>query len=133
LIIDADTIYSQGSSSTWANVRGVIVSDGTLRFNGSKLFAWGYLKGEGNVYFENSSEAYDLLDLFDFSGGTIASNISSKCLPFTAWTLNNISCKAYYYSSSTLSGYSHAKLSIVSQVSGTAMIIGKSSSSNALF
>jgi uncharacterized repeat protein (TIGR02543 family) len=132
-MIDADTIYSQGSSSTWANVRGVIVSDGTLRFNGSKLFAWGYLKGEGNVYFENSSEAYDLLDLFDFSGGTIASNISSKCLPFTAWTLNNISCKAYYYSSSTLSGYSHAKLSIVGQVSGTAMIIGKSSSSNALF
>ena len=133
LVIDANVLYSQSYSSTWSNIRGVIVNDGIINLSSSKLYAYGYLKGNGTLNLTNNSSAIDLLDLFDFSGGTIASDIYTKCLPFTAWTLNNISCNAYYYSGSTLTGYSHAILSYVGEQTGSALIIGTTNSSNALF
>ena len=136
LVVNANLVYNQSTSSTWANIRGVLVNDGIINLNnGCSVTAYGYIKGNGTMNLYSGATATDLLNKYDYSGGSIASSIYSSCLPFTAWSINNISCETYYYSGAVLQAFSHIQYKLIStsEAKGTAVIIGSNSSSNCLF
>ena len=58
---------------------------------GGKLYAWGYITGDGTVTAENGAEVWELFQIMDWCGGTEATDRqSADVFPFTQYYVQNI-------------------------------------------
>ena len=58
--------------------------------NGGKLYAWGYITGNGNIIAENGAAVYEYFQVRDWRGGTQSSSMKNKVFPFTQYYVQNI-------------------------------------------
>lgn len=60
---------------------------------GSNLFAWGYITGDGNVIAESGSCVYEDMQFVDFRGGAVCTEMAGneqKVFPFSQYYVQNI-------------------------------------------
>ena len=58
--------------------------------NGSKLYAYGYITGEGLIDLERNSSLNEFFQISDFKGGTKTSSCLDKVFPFNQFYIQNI-------------------------------------------
>lgn len=139
ITVDATIGFSQPNTTITCN-RGVIFNNGEIKFeSGSKGYAYGYIKGNGNVILNNNSSMTDCMHTYDWPGGNAGKNMHNDVMPTVLWSAHNVSCKTKIYAGATYYGFVYAYMStdipIVGKVTidatPTAELIG--TSSNCLF
>lgn len=90
-IVVGSCVYSSGS---WVSSATVIMNNGTIENkSGSEFYAFGYVKGTGEVISKPDSTVYELFIIYDWPGGTNAKSISGESVfPFQTFGFTNISC-----------------------------------------
>lgn len=69
--------------------------------SGTKLYAWGFISGEGNIHARSGSTVYEGF-AFCFRGGTATSNCTGKKIfPFNQYFIQNIECYLHVYYGAT--------------------------------
>ena len=63
--------------------------------NGGKLYAWGYIIGEGQITAKNGASVYENMQIADFRGGSATTavamtNVDWKVFPFSQYYVQNI-------------------------------------------
>lgn len=61
--------------------------------NGSYLYAYGYITGNGIVNAKNGSTITELFQINDFRGGTATSKMGNKVFPFNQYYVQNVECQ----------------------------------------
>ena len=121
------------STVTSVGNRGVILNDGLIICNDSaKITSMGYIIGDGRIELKDNSIALDLFSMYDWSGGTIATNIVSACFPTNTYTFHNIACETLITSNAKYQGYIYI-VAGSSSVNYTLDIIGNNNSTNCIF
>lgn len=94
LIVAAQVGFSQSISTTLVNKHGVIMNNGKIIVKSGEIKAYGYIKGgdSGLIELKSGTTAVDALSIYDWPGGTAASNIYKNVFPTNAYTVHNISC-----------------------------------------
>ncbi len=66
--------------------------------SGAIVYAWGYITGKGLINAKSGSDVYEPLQLGDWKGGTLTSNMNSKkwAFPVTHYFYQNIECPIIY-------------------------------------
>ena len=132
---------ANGSQGAIASVqRGVIYNNGIINaYDTTTIYAYGYIKGMGKLNLYNTSKAHDVLRTINFSGGSAATENSTGLLnrtleivPFSEYTIHNISCETKI--TSNVEYYSYFKTTVGgSNTDYDVLIIGKPDSSSCLF
>lgn len=76
--------------------------------NGSNLYAWGYISGDGKVTAKSGSNVYELMQFMDFRGGSATSSMVSnkqKVFPFSQYYIQNIEAEMTLESGASESVY----------------------------
>lgn len=123
---------NQSVTETQVGNRGVIMNDGLLVFNSnSTMTSYGFTMGNGEIVLNNSSTAMDCLSVFDWPGGSAASNseFHSNCFPMAAYTVHNIACKTIINSGAVYQAFFSFVISVVGPKSVTLTILGTTNSS----
>ena len=98
LTVAAYVGHNQGISTTLAKEHGVLMNNGNLIVqSGCTINAHGYIKGTGLIELKNGATAVDALSIYDWPGGTAASDFYKNAFPTNAYTIHNISCKTKIY------------------------------------
>ena len=98
LTVAAYVGHNQGISTTLAKEHGVLINNGNLIVqSGCTINAHGYIKGTGLIELKNGATAVDTLSIYDWPGGTAASEFYKDAFPTNAYTIHNISCKTKIY------------------------------------
>lgn len=98
LTVAAYVGFNQNISTTLAKEHGVLMNNGNLIVqSGCTINAHGYIKGTGLIELKNGATAVDALSIYDWPGGTAASEFYKDAFPTNAYTIHNISCKTKIY------------------------------------
>ena len=98
LTVAAYVGFNQNISTTLAKEHGVLMNNGNLIVqSGCTINAHGYIKGTGLIELKNGATAVDALSIYDWPGGTAASEFYKYAFPTNAYTIHNISCKTKIY------------------------------------
>lgn len=134
ILVDAEIGFAQ-PNTTITCTRGVLLNFGTINIKtGSKVYAYGFLKGfdNGLLELESGAEAKDCFHTYDWPGGNTATNIYSKVLPLNAWSLHNISCTTKINYGANYSAYMYANMG-GSDVSASMYVIRSDTSKSSMF
>ncbi|MBR1808478.1 MAG: InlB B-repeat-containing protein, partial [Paludibacteraceae bacterium] len=88
--------YATGTTSTQTGVRtyyGYVYMDENSEIilnSGSKLYAWGYISGEGEITAKSGATIYEMFQIQDFRGGTATVGMRSGVFPFSQYYIQNI-------------------------------------------
>ena len=71
------------------------------------LYAWGYIKGDGEVKAYSGSTVYEKMQIADYRGGTATTMITGinkgkKLFPFSQYYVQNIEVKEYIYAGASI-------------------------------
>ena len=58
--------------------------------NGGKLYAWGFISGDGHITAESDATVYEFYQIADFRGGSATSKMENKVFPFSQYFVQNI-------------------------------------------
>lgn len=133
ILVDAEIGYAQ-PNTTITCTRGVLLNLGTINIKtGSKVYAYGFLKGfdNGLLELESGAEAKDCFHTYDWPGGNTATNIYSKVLPLNAWSLHNISCTTKINYGANYSAYMYANMT--TDVTASMYVIRSDTSQSSMF
>ena len=98
LTVAAYVGFNQNISTTLAKEHGVLMNNGNLIVkSGCTINAHGYIKGTGLIELKNDATAVDALSIYDWPGGTAASDFYKNAFPTNAYTIHNISCRTKIY------------------------------------
>lgn len=134
ILVDAEIGFAQ-PNTTITCTRGVLLNLGTINIKtGSKVYAYGFLKGfdNGLLELESGAEAKDCFHTYDWPGGNTATNIYSKVLPLNAWSLHNISCTTKINYGANYSAYMYANMG-GSDVPASMYVIRSDTSKSSMF
>ena len=134
ILVDAEIGFAQ-QNTTITCTRGVLLNLGTINIKtGSKVYAYGFLKGfdNGLLELESGAEAKDCFHTYDWPGGNTATNIYSKVLPLNAWSLHNISCTTKINYGANYSAYMYANMG-GSDVPASMYVIRSDTSKSSMF
>lgn len=134
ILVDAEIGFAQ-PNTTITCTRGVLLNFGTINIKtGSKVYAYGFLKGfdNGLLELESGAEAKDCFHTYDWPGGNTATNIYSKVLPLNAWSLHNISCTTKINYGANYSAYMYANMG-GSDVPASMYVIRSDTSKSSMF
>lgn len=134
ILVDAEIGFAQ-QNITITCTRGVLLNLGTINIKtGSKVYAYGFLKGfdNGLLELESGAEAKDCFHTYDWPGGNTATNIYSKVLPLNAWSLHNISCTTKINYGANYSAYMYANMG-GSDVPASMYVIRSDTSKSSMF
>lgn len=134
ILVDAEIGFAQ-QNTTITCTRGVLLNFGTINIKtGSKVYAYGFLKGfdNGLLELESGAEAKDCFHTYDWPGGNTATNIYSKVLPLNAWSLHNISCTTKINYGANYSAYMYANMG-GSDVPASMYVIRSDTSKSSMF
>lgn len=134
ILVDAEIGFAQ-PNTTITCTRGVLLNFGTINIKtGSKVYAYGFLKGfdNGLLELESGAEAKDCFHTYDWPGGNTATNIYSKVLPLNAWSLHNISCTTKINYGANYSAYMYANMG-GSDVHASMYVIRSDTSKSSMF
>lgn len=134
ILVDAEIGFAQ-QNTTITCTRGVLLNFGTINIKtGSKVYAYGFLKGfdNGLLELESGAEAKDCFHTYDWPGGNTATNIYSKVLPLNAWSLHNISCTTKINYGANYSAYMYANM-VGSDVPASMYVIRSDTSKSSMF
>lgn len=134
ILVDAEIGFTQ-PNTTITCTRGVLLNFGTINIKtGSKVYAYGFLKGfdNGLLELESGAEAKDCFHTYDWPGGNTATNIYSKVLPLNAWSLHNISCTTKINYGANYSAYMYANMG-GSDVPASMYVIRSDTSKSSMF
>ena len=114
---------------------GVLYNDGNITFkSGSKLIAYGFVKGTGIVTCLDGSTCQDVMALWDYGSASQLADVNSAgSWPITIWTIHSISCKLKLYNGSIYNVYTSIYGWSVGTADTTATIIGNTSTTNCMF
>ena len=73
--------------------------------NGGKLYAWGYITGEGSVNAKSGSTVYECFQIKDWRGGSQSSEMENKVFAFSQYYLQNVEVPLTIHSGSALNGF----------------------------
>ena len=133
ILVDAEIGFAQ-PNTTITCTRGVLLNLGTINIKtGSKVYAYGFLKGfdNGLIELESGAEAKDCFHTYDWPGGNTATKIYSKVLPLNAWSLHNISCTTKINYGANYSAYMYANMSTI--VTASMYVIRSDTSKSSMF
>lgn len=133
ILVDAEIGFAQ-PNTTITCTRGVLLNLGTINIKtGSKVYAYGFLKGfdNGLLELESGAEAKDCFHTYDWPGGNTATNIYSKVLPLNAWSLHNISCTTKINYGANYSAYMYANMT--TNVTASMYVIRSDTSQSSMF
>lgn len=122
--LQATQAYLGSPNGTYGQIDMQAGSSITMQ-NGSVLFVWGYITGQGTIDAQRGAEVHEVFQIADFRGGTATKNMvigagcgggaTSKAFPFTQYYVQNIEARltlqygavekvaaAVYVSSSTM-------------------------------
>lgn len=134
ILVDAEIGFAK-PNTTITCTRGVLLNLGTINIKtGSKVYAYGFLKGfdNGLLELESGAEAKDCFHTYDWPGGNTATNIYSKVLPLNAWSLHNISCTTKINYGANYSAYMYANMG-GSDVPASMYVIRSDTSKSSMF
>lgn len=60
--------------------------------NGGKLYAWGFISGDGSVSAESGSTVYEYFQIGNFRGGPKTLAMENRVFPFSQYYVQNIEC-----------------------------------------
>lgn len=106
--------------------------------DGSVLYARGEVTGNGTIFADYGSSIYQLLQVDDWRGGTVTTEIYLSVFPFNEYRVDNIQCPiTYSYGSKLIAQYYVAGVSPLTHrelvAQGDASVIDSGSSGNALY
>lgn len=144
-------IANGAQGGTYATQRGIIYNNGIINVTNGNVYAYGYIKGEGQLNLYGTTKVYDILRTFNWCGGSaiinndkIASggllNKNFTVVPFTEYTLHNISCTTkitstvqyYAYFRTYMSG-SVAGIDLSQNIDANVLLLGTTSDSSCMF
>lgn len=104
---------NQACNSPYSGVRtgnyGAMTIEGNAAVvvaNGGSLYARGLVSGDGAITALNGAKVYQMLQITDYRGGTVTTEIYEKLFPFSAYNLTNITCPiTYEFGSELLAQY----------------------------
>lgn len=134
ILVDAEIGFAQ-QNTTITCTRGVLLNFGTINIKtGSKVYAYGFLKGfdNGLLELESGAEAKDCFHTYDWPGGNTATNIYSEVLPLNAWSLHNISCTTKINYGANYSAYMYANMG-GSDVPASMYVVRSDTSKSSMF
>lgn len=133
---------SDGGRAT-IRTHGVLMNNGTINLSsGCEFFSFGYTKSAsadspGIITAQNGVTIKEFMVMYDWPGGSVASDIYKKVFPINRWSLHNISCKLKVYAGATHYAYTAVSMrtSLISDARNylgipDVLIIGKISESN---
>ena len=69
----------------------VMEEDSSITVNsGGKLYAYGFITGNGTVTAKNNSDVYECFQIMDFRGGTQATDMENRVFPISQYYIQNI-------------------------------------------
>lgn len=93
--------------------RGIIMNNGILEFSDtSKLYSYGYIKGIGSLVMNKGTTARECIRIYDWPGGSAASDIKNTVFPSKSWSINNIACDMKIYSGVLYQGFIYVYLTV---------------------
>lgn len=134
ILVDAEIGFAQ-PNTTITCTRGVLLNLGTINIKtGSKVYAYGFLKGfdNGLLELESGAEAKDCFHTYDWPGGNTATKIYESVLPLNAWSLHNISCTTKINYGANYSAYMYANIG-GSDVPASMYVIRSDTSKSSMF
>ena len=137
IVIAAYIGFDQGKlGTTISTQKGVINNQGKIILESkAELLSYGFLKGKyGSVIANSDSIVQDCLNIFDWPGGNVGSQIVGDVFPTNAWACHNISCELIINSNAYFKVFMHVRVKILSESSydTTTIVVGKESD-NCLF
>lgn len=106
------------------NYGAIDLSGSVMVMQYGSLYARGLISGSGNVYAMNGSNVYQLLQIYDWRGGTkTLSAYNAGVFPFNCYSISNITANAMYFSGATLYGQYYV-VAAGAQTSSSVTIIG---------
>lgn len=98
---------------------------------GSNLYAWGYITGEGTLQANSGSNVYEYFQIADWRGGNatisaIGTHKSSKIFPFSQYYVQNIENAITFEAGANEYAYASVTASITGTQSATVPFIGES-------
>ena len=100
--------------------------------NGAKLYAWGYITGDGSITANSGANVYEYYQVTDWRGGTQTGNMANnkqKVFPFTQYYVQNIEAALTLNAGANEYTYISVTANIVGTKSATIPFVG----SNGLF
>ena len=100
--------------------------------NGGKLYAWGYIVGDGSIQANSGAEVYEYYQVTDWRGGTVTGNMVSnknKVFPFTQYYIQNIEAALTLMSGANEYVYISITAKLIGTKSATIHFVGE----NALY
>ena len=82
-----------GNNGTPTGTHGKIVLQENSKIileNKAKLYAWGYITGDGMIDAKKGSFVYECMQIRDWRGGTNTSNIYERVFPFNQYFIQNV-------------------------------------------
>ena len=117
----------QGNTSNPA----VLLNNGLITLNsGALLKSYGFLKGTGMINAESGSTVYDVMVMYEWSGGSAATTLSSSCFPTIAWSFHNISCPLKIFKGASLRGYTALSITLIGYIEFDFLVIGATSTTS---
>ena len=117
--------------------RGVLMNDGYITVqSGCKVKAYGYIKGNGTIKFEDGAYGLDVFYIADWPGADEAVDLqNNNAFPVQKWRVHNMSCKIDVYNGAILDSMSYVVMmsGVIKEEITDIQIIGSVSSSNCLF
>lgn len=137
IVIAAFIGFNMSLGTTISTQKGVINNQGKIILESkAELLSYGFLKGKyGSVIANSDSIVQDCLNIFDWPGGNVGSQIVGDVFPTNAWACHNISCELIINSNAYFKVFMHVRVKILlseSSYDTTAIVVGKESD-NCLF
>ena len=98
--------------------------------DGSNLYAWGYIVGDGNITANSGAKVYEYFQVTDWRGGTVTGNMKDneqKVFPFSQYYVQNIESNLTINSGADEYAYISVTARIVGTKSATIPFIGADS------
>lgn len=95
--------------------------------SGAKLYAWGFVTGEGEIDARRGSQVYEQFQMYDWKGGTYASGMvgaSQKVFPISQYFIQNVEVSTKYHPGAELISMTSMKISQFIFNCNTIKIIG---------
>ncbi|MBR4431735.1 MAG: InlB B-repeat-containing protein [Paludibacteraceae bacterium] len=133
-------LTSSGATGIPSGPYGQIVLEGNAHIDleeNSKLVAWGYVTGSGDINAKNKSSIYEMFQLLDMKGGGVTSQLindsrNPQIFPITHYAYQNVEATITYRPGSKAIGWTGANVQSSNQVANDVMMVGNMNS-GALF
>ena len=134
--------YNAAPSNSYGQINLVDDSSNIILNNGSTLYCYGFIIGEGHIYSKNGSLVKELFQIADFRGGGVSMNMAGglfgsaneqRVFLLSQYYIQNVECNIHYEYGSKETVATAADLTLVGLVSAETNFITNANADSGLF